>query len=99
MSGNKDRKSFIKVWPQLFLMIFSKTFEKTCRTFVGRKFFPTVLFCSPLSRELTAARFPLSGNSQLRILLLIASVKGTVSPSTDKDTSLGGIKSSPVDFR
>ena len=66
------------------LVIFSNNFEKTFKTLIGWKFFSTVLFSSPLSRGLNAARYRLPGNLQFRMLLLMASVKGTVSSSADK---------------
>ena len=74
-----------------FFITFSNIFENAFSTLTGRKFLSTVGSDSPLSSGHTAARFALSGNLQLRILIFIALVRGISSSAAAKDTNFGGI--------
>ena len=65
--------------------------ENTFRTETGREFLPTVLFDSQSSSKFIAARFALSRNLQLRILMFVTVVKAISSSAAAKATSFGGI--------
>ena len=87
-----------KCWTSCCFRTFSYIFEKVLRTLTGRKFLSTVRFSSPLSNGQTAAFFPSFGKREFRMLQLMALVKVFVSSLAARETSFGGILSSPVDF-
>ena len=77
---------------------FSYIFEKLLRTLTGRKLLSTVRFDSPLSKGQTAAFFASFIKRELRMLQFIAMVRVFVSSFAARETSFGGILSSPVNF-
>ena len=83
---------------QKLLKTLSYILEKVLRTLTERKFLSAVRFCSPLSNGLTAAFLATFGKHECRMVELIADVKVFVSSLAARDTSFGGILSSPVDF-